>query len=118
MESTITAVVIIVVLSLWHLRNRRHPGWLASDDGRFYVLSGYPLVAVAAYALTAAPTATTWEWALGNLWALAAMVAFVWGFESLNRATALHAERSQAYESVIPAEAATPHRDQPPTAAR
>ncbi|QZT63688.1 hypothetical protein [Mycolicibacterium austroafricanum] len=118
MESTITAVAIIVVLSLWHLRNRRHPGWLASDDGRFYIQCGYPLVAVAAYALVDAPTATTWEWAIGNLWALAAMVAFVSGFEALNRATTVHAERSQAFEAVSLEEAATPHRDQPPTATR
>ncbi len=77
MESTISALAVLVALSAWHLRNRRHPGWLASSDGRFFVFCGYALVAIAAYWLQTAPTATTWEWAFGNLWALAAMVAFV-----------------------------------------
>lgn len=118
MESTITAIVLVTVLSAWHLRNRRHPGWLASDAGRFSVLCGYPLVSIAAYWLVTAPAATAWEWAFGNAWALAAMVAFVWGFDALNRATAVHAERSRAFETVTLANAATSDPDLPPQSAR
>lgn len=110
MESTITAAVIVLALSAWHLHNRRHPGWRASDQGRFLVLSGYSLVAIAAYWLGTAPTATTWEWALGNLWALAAMLAFVSGFEMLNRTTSEHAERAQVFERVDASTGAVPPR--------
>ncbi len=107
MESTFTAVVIVAVLLLWHRHNRRHPGWRASDAGRFSILCGYALVTFAAYWLQTAPTATTWEWAFGNLWALAAMVSFVWGFESLNNATARHAEKAQEFEAIAPGERLT-----------
>lgn len=110
MESTITAVAIVAVLSVWHLRNRRHPGWLASSAGRCAIVSGYLLVTIAAYWLVAAPAATTWEWAFGNLWALAAMVAFVVGFDALNAATVRHAKRSQALETVDPSSATLPPR--------
>lgn len=102
MESTITAVAIVVGLCVWHLRNRRHPGWLASGDGRFFIQAGYPLVTIAAYWLVTAPTATAWQWALGDLWALAAMVAFVKGFDPLRHATEQHAERAQQFEAVDP----------------
>lgn len=118
MESTITAVLLIVLLTGWHLRNRRHPGWLASNDGRFYILCGYPLVTVAAYWLVTAPAATSWEWAFGNAWALVAMVAFVLGFNALDQATALHGERARAFETVEPAIAAISDGDQPPANAR
>lgn len=109
MESTFVAAAIVAALLLWHRHNRRHPGWQASDAGRFYVFCGYSLVAVAAYWLYTAPQATTWEWAFGNMWALLAMVSLVWGYESLNRATARHAEWAQEIESIAPAEAATPN---------
>ncbi|KWX60312.1 hypothetical protein [Mycobacterium sp. NAZ190054] len=105
---TITAVAIVVALSAWHLHNRRHPGWLASSAGRCGVFSGYLLITIAAFWLVTAPTTTTWEWAFGNLWALAAMVAFVSGFDALNRATAEHAVRSQSFEAVDPSEATLP----------
>ena len=108
MGSTITAVVIVVALSAWHLRNRRRPGWRASSDGRFNIFCGYALVAIAVYWLGVAPTATAWEWALGNMWALAAMIAFVSGFDALNRVTARHAERAQLLETVEPATGAIP----------
>ena len=75
MGSTITALVIVVALSAWHLWNRRHPGWPASSDGRFGIFCGYALVAIAAYWLESDPTVTAWEWALDNVWALAAMIA-------------------------------------------
>lgn len=100
MESTVSALAVLGALSTWHLRNRRHPGWLASTDGRFFVLCGYALLAIAAYWLQSAPTATTWEWAFGNLWALAAMVAFVLGFGHLNRVTAEHASAAQQVETL------------------
>ena len=97
MSSTITAIAVIGVLAAWHVRNARHPGWRASSEGRFNIYCGYFLVI--------APTATAWEWALGNAWALAAMVAFVSGFAQLNRATARHAEFAQLLETLEPAPA-------------
>lgn len=100
MESTITALAVITVLAAWHWRNRRHAGWLASADGRLNIYCGYALVAIAAYWLQAAPTATDWEWVVGNLWALAAMLAFVTGFDTLNRVTAEHATTAQLMESL------------------
>lgn len=106
MESTLFAVAMVSALLAWHRRNRRHPGWHGSDAGRFYVYCGYSLVAVAGYWLYSAPHTTTWEWALGNMWALVAMVSLVWGFESLNRAAARHADIAQDIESLAPAEAA------------
>ncbi|MHA0286148.1 hypothetical protein ACXYX3_06795 [Mycobacterium sp. C3-094] len=106
MDTTVTALAVLVALTLWHLRNRRHAGWLASADGRFFVFSGYALVAIAAYWLQSASTATTWEWAFGNLWALAAMVSFVAGFGHLNRATAAHAWAAQQVEAIEHSDAA------------
>lgn len=106
MDTTITALAVLFVLALWHLHNRRHAGWLASPDGRFFVFSGYALVAIAAYWLESAPTATTWEWALGNLWGLAAMIAFVMGFGHLNRVTADHAWAAQQVEMLERSDAA------------
>ena len=100
MGTSVAAVAIVLVLGLCHLRNRRHPGWLASPEGRLYVISGYPLTAVAAYWLTAAPTATSWEWALGIAWTLAAMVSFVHGFGLLRQVTVAHAQSAQAIESI------------------
>ena len=102
MSSTITAIAVIGILAAWHVRNARHPGWRASSEGRFNIYCGYFLVIIAAYWLVSAPTATAWEWALGNAWALAAMVAFVSGFAQLNRATARHAEFAQALETLEP----------------
>ena len=102
MSSTITAIAVIGVLAAWHVRNARHPGWRASSDARFNVYCGYFLVIIAAYWLVSAPTATAWEWALGNAWALAAMIAFVSGFTQLNRATARHAEFAQLLETLDP----------------
>ena len=61
MLSTTAAIAVIVVLGAWHLHNRRHAGWQASADGRFYILCGYPLVAVAAYWLTTALNSVTAE---------------------------------------------------------
>lgn len=103
MLSIIAAVVVVVMLSVWHGFNRRHAGWAASADGRFFILCGYPLVAVATYWLTTAPTATTWEWAMGNAWALAAVMSFVVGFNALNGVTADHARAAARMETIEPA---------------
>lgn len=100
MSSTITAIAVLVVLAAWHGRNRRHPGWRASSAGRLDIFCGYFLVMIAAYWLVTAPTATAWEWALGNVWALAAMVAFVSGFDALNRVVAQHEESARQYEAL------------------
>ena len=98
MESTFTAVAVVVALAVWHLFNRRHASWRASSDGRVNIYCGYALVAIAAFWLQVAPTTTTWEWAVGNFWALGAMVAFVTGFGALNQVTAEHALASQVIE--------------------
>ena len=108
MSSTIAAVAVVVLLSAWHLRNRRHAGWRASADGRFYVMLGYPLVALAVYWLAASPAATTWEWAVGNAWAFAAVMSFVAGFGALNRVTSDHAVRAIELETIEPATGAIP----------
>lgn len=103
MSSTITAIAIVVLSGVWHLHNRRHAGWRASPEGRFYICLGYSLVAVAAYWLTTAPAATTWEWALGNVWAFGAALSFVAGFGALNRVTTSHAEVALEMETIEPA---------------
>ena len=86
MSSTVAAILTVVALTGWHLRTRRHPCWSASADGRFYIVAGYPAVALAVFWLVGAATTTGWEWAIGNAWALAAMVSFVYGFNALRRA--------------------------------
>ncbi|CAN3127803.1 hypothetical protein ACNUDN_07795 [Mycobacterium sp. smrl_JER01] len=103
MLSITAAIVVVALLGAWHLRNRRHAGWQASADGRFFILCGYPLVAVAAYLLTIAPGTTTWEWAMGNAWALAAVLSFVAGFNALNAVTAEHARSAARMETIEPA---------------
>ncbi|GJF11945.1 hypothetical protein NGTWS0302_19730 [Mycolicibacterium cyprinidarum] len=110
MESTVTAVAVVIALAAWHRHNRRHPGWLASVDGRFDILCGYALALVAVYWLVSAPSTTGWEWALGGAWGLAAMMAFVCGFGVLNGVTAQHARLSQAMESIDPLAGAVPRR--------
>ena len=110
MQSTITAIAVAAALSAWHLHNRRHAGWRASADGRLNIFCGYALVAIAVYWLDAAPTLVGWEWALGNLWALAAMLAFVTGFGALNRVVVEHAWASQAVESMEPTTGSVPRQ--------
>ncbi|MGE2713314.1 hypothetical protein ACQI4L_04575 [Mycolicibacterium litorale] len=100
MHGPVTAVVIVVVLGLWHLHNRRHPGWGSSADGRFFVLSGYPAFAIAVYWLTAAPSGTAWEWAVGNGWAVVSMVSFVYGFNALNAVPRYQQSVSRTMESL------------------
>ncbi|MCV7227159.1 hypothetical protein [Mycolicibacterium komossense] len=95
MGVTFAAITTVIVLSAWHLRIRRHPSWSVSGDGRFYIMSGYPMMALAVYWLTASPTSTEWEWALGNMWALAAMISFVYGVNALDSAS--HRRRAAAH---------------------
>jgi hypothetical protein len=82
--STTAVVVLVLTLAVWHLRTRRHLNWNQASDARFYITSGYPLVAIAVYFLSSTTTGADWEWVLGNFWALAAMTAFVYGFNALN----------------------------------
>ena len=84
METSLAAVITLVALGAWHLRTRRRPSWFTCPDGRFYVTLGYPAVVIAVYWLTNSPTIGGFEWTLGNLWALGAMIAFVTGFNALN----------------------------------
>lgn len=100
MSSTITAIVIVALLSAWHLHTRRHPYWRASRDARFYITLGYPATAIAAYWLTASPTSTHWEWGVGSLWALVAAIAFVIGFNALGDVRLQHRDASDALESI------------------
>ena len=90
MVSTIAAVVTVVALVIWHFRTRRHPNWSHSTDGRFYITLAYPAVAIAVYWLVQAINAADWMWMVGNLWALAAMILFVYGFNALNNDTSRH----------------------------
>lgn len=100
MTSTITASAVVVLLGLWHVRNRRHAGWQASANGRFFVLLGYPLAAVGAYWFSTAPGAAAWEWAMGCAWVSAAALSFTLGFRALRRVTAEHARAAIALETI------------------
>jgi hypothetical protein len=100
MSGPVTAMAILLVLGLWHLRNRRHPGWQLSADGRFFVLSGYPALTIAIYCLTTAPSDTAWEWALGNAWTIVSMLSFVYGFNALNTVPRRQHSASPAIESI------------------
>ncbi|WP_206428513.1 hypothetical protein [Mycolicibacterium stellerae] len=100
MSSTVAAILTMVGLTVWHLRTRRHPCWSASADARFYIVAGYPAVAIAVFWLVGAATRTGWEWAIGNAWALAAMVSFVCGFNALHRACEQQQEASMTIESI------------------
>jgi ABC-type Fe3+ transport system permease subunit len=84
MGSTLSAIATLVGLAAWHLRVRRHTNWRSSNDGRYYITLAYPAVAIAVYWLAQSATGTDWMWALGCLWALVAMVSFVYGFQELN----------------------------------
>lgn len=100
MGSTLAAIITLLGLLGWHLRTRRHPSWSVSADARFYIYSGYPLVAIAVFWLTKATTGTDWEWAIGNVWAFIAMVMFVRGFNALSVAAADRHSASHAIESI------------------
>lgn len=106
MGTTLAAIVTVVALLGWHLRTRRHPSWQVSSNGRFFIMSGYPMVAVAVYWLATSPTSTGLEWALGNGWALLAMVSFVFGFNALNDASKQRQVAARSIEAIAP----TQHR--------
>ena len=87
MAPSLAALITLVALGVWHLRIRRHPSWRTCPNGRFYITAGYPAVVIAVYWLINASTIGGIEWALGHLWALASMFAFVYGFKALNAET-------------------------------
>lgn len=103
MSSTIAAILTVATLAVCHLRTRRHLYWAACRDARFYITIGYPAVAIAVFWLAQATTTMGWEWAIGNLWALGAMVSFVYGFNALHCASQQQQHTSQAIESIPPA---------------
>jgi hypothetical protein len=84
MASSLVALITVVALGVWHIRIRRHASWWTCPNGRFYITLGYPAVLIAVYWLANSSTIGGLEWALGNLWALGAMSAFVYGFNALN----------------------------------
>lgn len=102
MSSTVAAILTVGALSGWHLRTRRHPCWSASPTARFCIAIGYAAVAIAVFWLTEATTATGWEWAIGNFWALGAMVSFVYGFSALDGACEQRRHASMTIESIDP----------------
>ena len=102
MGSTLAAIATVVGLAGWHLRIRRHTNWRSSNDGRYYITLAYPAVAIAVYWLAQSSNGTDWMWALGCLWALVAMVSFVYGFQELNTPAK---ERSTKPAVAKPAEA-------------
>jgi ABC-type Fe3+ transport system permease subunit len=104
MESHIAGIITVVALCAWHLRTRRHPGWSVSADARFYITAAYPSVAIAVFWLVESTTTTSWEWVIGNVWALVAMISFVYGFDALNAASAQRRSVSRALESIDPSE--------------
>lgn len=85
MIRTIAVGLMVGALTIIHLRIRRNPRWKSSADARFYITSGYPLVAIAVYFLSSSTEAAAdWTWIVGNLWAFIAVVSFVHGFDALN----------------------------------
>jgi hypothetical protein len=83
-RSSLVAIITVVALGGWHLRNRRHPNWSVCPDGRFYITIGYPAVVIALYWLMNSSTTAWLEWVLGSLWAVGAMTAFAYGYNALN----------------------------------
>ena len=117
--SSLVGIITVVALGGWHLRNRRHPNWSVCPDGRFYITIGYPAVVIALYWLVNSSTTAGLEWALGNLWALGAMAAFVYGFNALNAVSERQNLIGRAVESMPdPAQCAgqsSGHGDRSPT---
>jgi hypothetical protein len=85
MVSTTAVCLMVSVLAGCHLRVRRHANWAANADARFYITSGYALVAIAVYFLSSSTSTTSdWTWIVGNFWSLVAVTSFVYGFDVLN----------------------------------
>ncbi|ORV92502.1 hypothetical protein AWC12_02710 [Mycolicibacterium iranicum] len=95
----LTAVALVCALGLWHLRNRRHPGWRVSDSGRSYFLCGYSVAGSSLYWL-AHPPVDEWQWLFALGWGLAGIVAFMRGFDALSRATGDPAQSANHRETV------------------
>ncbi|BBZ34894.1 hypothetical protein [Mycolicibacterium confluentis] len=98
--STVVCALAVAVLAGWHLRTRRHPGWRLSRDGRFYIVLGYPMLMIGLYWLIMAPTMTGWQSVLGDAWAFAAMVTFVYGFAHLQTTVERRNAAGQSLESI------------------
>ena len=107
MESTLYVAATVAALFALHLRNRCHPGWQLSDEGRSYLLCGYSVVATLAYWLTSGP-AVWWDWGLCGVWALGGVAAFILGFAALNRAVPSAKPLSDASSSDHRFDAAAP----------
>lgn len=98
MVSSVIAAAVVLLLALWHLRNRRRPGWRTSSEGRSYLLCGYSVVASSTYWLFTPPVGT-WEWVFAGAWLLAGIVAFVLGFRSIDRAAESHVASPKAEDT-------------------
>ena len=83
MVTPVTALAVAIVLAVWARYTRRHPAWGLSARARFFINCGYPMVLIAAYFLTDAPSHTAWTF--GAVWALAAAFMFTTGFGELSR---------------------------------
>ncbi len=100
MSSRIIGILTIALLIACHLRTRRHPCWSTSRDAQYFFSLAYPIVLIAVFWLAGAATTTGWEWAIGNFWALCAMVLFVYGFDALQRAREEQQHASQTIEAI------------------
>lgn len=85
MVTTVTAIAVAAGLLAVHRHIRRHPAWAVSARARFCVSIGYPMVAIAAYFVVAAPAQTGWDWVFGLAWAVAAIASFTAGLTALGR---------------------------------
>ncbi|WP_024448531.1 hypothetical protein [Mycolicibacterium iranicum] len=99
--SVVIAIALTAGLCALHLRLRRHAGWTTSASGRTYILSAYPLAAIAAWWLASASTST--QWTLGCVLSLAAVAAFAAGSRALKRVAANHARLATQLETIEPA---------------
>ncbi|MGB3483070.1 MAG: hypothetical protein WBB07_12740 [Mycobacterium sp.] len=100
MVSIVVVITLLVAVTGWHLRTRRHSAWRASADARFYIVLGYPLLAVATYWL--ADSESRVGWVLGAAWALGAAVSFVVGFSALDDVRRRQIATSRSMESLPP----------------
>ncbi|VEG52378.1 Uncharacterised protein [Mycolicibacterium aurum] len=98
MVSSVIAAAVVLALAIWHLLNSRHPGWDACSEGRSYLLSGYSVVASSMYWLFTPPR-DAWEWIFAAGWLVAGIVAFVLGFNALNRAAGARVATRKSVEA-------------------
>jgi hypothetical protein len=100
MVTSVTAIVVALALAACDRYTRRHPAWTLSARGRFCISSGYPMVAIAAYFLIGFSPATSWGWAIGLAWALAAAAMFLLGFTALREVLRGHHAVSHSIETI------------------